>query len=81
MNQAITVLSVFRYKAAVQGLIKCFGADFEGKQDWKRAYKPQMFRESIAQSLCSITGHDFGPDKKRWLTWWQEEGGASNSLQ
>lgn len=73
VNQAITVLSVFKYKTAVEGLIDCFDADFVGKSDWKRAYEPKMFQEKITESLCEITGPKTGPDKKKWLDWWQSE--------
>ncbi len=72
VNQAITVLSVFKYKTAVDGLIECFDANFEGKADWKRAYTPEMFRENIAQSLHGITGHELGPDKGAWHDGWRE---------
>ena len=74
VNQAITVLSVFKTKTAVEGLIDCFGADFAGKQDWKRAYTPEMFRANIAKSLQDITGEKFGPDRDQWLAWWQRTG-------
>ncbi|MDB6064930.1 MAG: hypothetical protein JWR26_1138 [Pedosphaera sp.] len=72
VNQAVTVLAVFKYKAAVDELIGCFDADFVGKSDWKRAYKPEMFRENIADALRTLTGAHFGPDKAQWLTWWKE---------
>jgi hypothetical protein len=72
VNQAITVLAVFKYKSAVDALIDCFDADFKGKTDWKRAYKPEMFQENIADSLRTLTGHSLGPDKEQWLNWWQK---------
>jgi hypothetical protein len=72
VNQAITVLSVFKYKATVEGLVDCFDVDFKGKADWKRAYKPEMFRENIAGSLREITGHELGPDQQAWLDWWRK---------
>ncbi|MDF7801934.1 HEAT repeat domain-containing protein [Pontiellaceae bacterium B1224] len=71
VNQSIDVLAEFKYKVAVNGLIECFDADFEGKQDWKRAYEPEMFRENIAESLTEITGHELGPNKRKWRTWWR----------
>ena len=71
INQAITVLSVFKYKAAVDGLIDCFDADFEDKSDWKRAYTAEMFRENIAESLQHITNQRIGANKQEWLDWWQ----------
>jgi HEAT repeat protein len=74
VNQSITVLQVFKSKAAVEGLIECFDVNFEGKQDWKRAYTPEMFRDHIADSLCEITGQSIGPDKQAWLSWWREKG-------
>jgi len=81
VNQAITVLSAFKYKAAAAGLIECFDADFEGKSDWKRAYTPDMFRENIAESLRRITGQDFGADKARWEAWWQSSGRLAQDLK
>lgn len=74
VNQAITVLSVYKYQAAVEGLIDCFDADFKGKSDWKRAYSPAMFRQTIAESLRAITGQPFGADKATWQEWWDREG-------
>jgi HEAT repeat protein len=71
VNQAITVLAVFKYKAAVDALIASFDADFQGKQDWKRAYSPEMFQDNIAGSLHSLTGQPIGADKAQWSNWWQ----------
>jgi hypothetical protein len=73
VDNAIRVLSVFRHPQAVSALIECFDADFKGKTNWKYAYKPEMFRKHVADSLKEITGKDFGVDKKRWLKWWREE--------
>lgn len=70
VNPCIEVLASFRFPEAVDGLIECFDADFEGKSDWKRAYKPEMFRENIAKSLRALTGMDFPADKKPWADWW-----------
>ena len=81
VNQAIAVLSVFKSKAAVEGLIECLDANFGGKTDWKRAYTPAMFRENIAESLRAITGQPFGRDEKQWLQWWQEKGKSSIGLK
>ncbi|KPL03342.1 MAG: hypothetical protein AMK75_01630, partial [Planctomycetes bacterium SM23_65] len=81
VNQAITVLSAFKYKSAVEGLMDCFDADFAGKQDWKRAYRPEMFRQNIADSLHELTGKRLGADKKAWLDWWQAEGKNSPDLK
>lgn len=81
VNQTITVLSAFKYKAAVAGLIECFDADFKGKSDWKRANTPDMFADNIAKTLHTLTGQDFGPDKTRWLKWWNEEGKKLESLK
>lgn len=72
VNQAISVLGVFKYKAAVDVLVDCFSADFQGKEDWKRAYKPEMFRDNIADSLRTLTGQRIGTDKAQWLKWWEE---------
>lgn len=81
VNQAINVLSAFKYKAAVEGLIDCFDTNFVGKSDWKRAYEPEMFQENIAESLRSITGRKIGLDKKKWLNWWQSEGKSTVDLK
>ena len=72
VNQAITVLAEFKNKAAVDALIECFDTDFIGKNDWKRAYKPEMFRDNIADSLRSLTGQRIGTDKAQWLKWWKD---------
>lgn len=76
-NQAIGVLSVYRHKEAVAGLIDCFDADFKGKADWKRAYTPEMFQENIAETLRTLTGQPLGPDKELWLKWWRNGGEAA----
>ena len=81
VNQCITVLSVYKFKAAVRGLIGCFNADFKGKSDWKRAYEPQMFAENIGESLKQITGQDFGADKAQWIKWWSDEGKNASGLK
>ncbi len=81
VNQAITVLSVFKYKAAVAGLIDCFDADFRNREDWKRAYNPEMFQENIAKSLRTITEQSFGPDKEQWARWWREQGQKQSGLK
>ncbi len=71
-DQAITVLAAFKHKAAVEGLIECFDADFKGKCNWKKSvYTLDMYRKNIAASLRKITGHDLGPDKKAWAKWWR----------
>jgi HEAT repeat protein len=71
VNQAISVLAVFKYKATVDVLLECFDADFKNKNDWKRAYTPEMFRENIATSLRDLTGQQINADKQQWLTWWK----------
>jgi hypothetical protein len=81
VNQAITVLSVFKFKAAVEGLLGCFDADFKGKADWKRAYKPDMYFDNIAETLRTITGRNLGSDKQQWLEWWQREGRLDPELK
>ncbi|PWU09828.1 MAG: hypothetical protein C5B50_26590 [Verrucomicrobia bacterium] len=80
VNQAIAVLSGFRFKSAVDALIAGFDADFNGKNDWKRAYKPEMFRGNIAESLRSVTGQSLGPSKEEWQKWWQEHRNAVPGL-
>jgi HEAT repeat protein len=81
VNQAITVLGVFKYKAAVDALIESFDADFRGKSDWKRAYDPGMFRDNIAESLSQLTGQRIGADKQAWLTWWNAHRDAIAGLK
>ncbi|MCX6925598.1 MAG: HEAT repeat domain-containing protein [Verrucomicrobia bacterium] len=81
VNQAITVLAAFKYRAAVDALIDCFNCDFRGKQDWKRAYKPEMFQDNLADSLRRITGQRFGADKAQWLQWWKEHRDTTPSLE
>lgn len=81
VQQAVAALSAFKHKSAVEGLIDCFDADFAGKDDWKRAYAPEMFRENIAESLRAITGQPIGPDKELWLAWWRAEGARSAGLR
>lgn len=72
VNQAISVLAVFKYKAAVDALIDSFDANFDGENDWKRAYTPEMFRDNIAHSLDKLTGQKIVADKQQWLNWWKE---------
>ncbi len=81
VNQSITVLSAYRYKAVVAGLIECFDADFAGKSDWKRANTPAMFSENIAKALHILTGQDFGSDKTQWAKWWNETGKNIENLK
>lgn len=81
VNQAITVLGTYRYKAAVTGLIDCLDATFNGKSDWKRAYTPEMFRQNIAESLKRLTGKEIAPDKEQWEDWWHTEGVRISGLQ
>jgi HEAT repeat protein len=81
VNQAITVLAVFKYKTTVDALIECFDADFNRKSDWKRAYKPEMFRANLAKSLSHLTGQHIGADKQQWLTWWRAHREAMSGLQ
>jgi len=73
VNQSITVLSAFKDKRAVEGLIECFDADFEGKEDWKRALIPEMFRENIGETLRTITGQSICPDKRQWQRWLSDQ--------
>ena len=72
VDQAITAMAAFKYKAAVGALISCFDADFYGKSDWKRAYNPGMFRDNIADSLRTLTGQKIGANKNQWLQWWKK---------
>jgi HEAT repeat protein len=81
VNQSITVLAAFKYQAAVDALIESFDADFQGKEDWKRAYKPEMFRENIADSLKQLTGQQIGADKQRWQIWWKAHRDSMPGLQ
>jgi len=81
VNQAITVLAIFKYKTAVEVLIDCFDADFRGKSDWKRAYKPEMFRDNIADSLSQLTGQHMSADRQQWLNWWKEHRDTPRGLK
>ncbi len=58
INNSLSVLSTLRYRAAVLGLIDCFGADFAGKSGGKGGYKPESFTRAIAEALqtfsCSL---------------------------
>ena len=81
VNQSIAVLAVFKYKAAVDALIDCFDSDFRGKQDWKRAYKPEMFRDNLADSLRRLTGQRFGADRAQWLQWWKDHRDTTPGLE
>ena len=81
VNQSVTVLTAFKNKASVDGLIDCFDANFDGKQDWKRAYSPEMFRANIANSLQEITGQKLGPNKKAWTQWWAKNRSLRDDLK
>ena len=81
VNQSITVLAAFKYKAAVDTLIDSFDADFTGKNDWKRAYDPQMFRDNIAESLNHLTGQKIAANKQQWLNWWKKHRETSPDLK
>ena len=81
VNQAITVLAEFKYKAAVDALIECFPADFRDKNDWKRAFTPEMFRDNIADTLRSLTGQPIGPDQAQWLNWWKAHRATAPGLE
>jgi len=78
---SITDLSAFKYKAAAEGLIDCFDADFKGKHGWKVVNKPEMFHEHIAKSLRELTGRNLGADKKQWEDWWKAEGQFDKNLK
>ena len=67
----MALMKADRFPEAIDALIECFDAKFDGKGDWKRAYTPEMFRERIAKSLTRLTGQNFPADKKQWETWWQ----------
>ena len=81
VNQSVTVLTAFKNKASVDGLIDCFDANYDGKQDWKRAYSPEMFRANIANSLQEITGQKLGPNKKAWTQWWAKNRSLRDDLK
>jgi HEAT repeat protein len=81
VNQSIAVMAAFKYKAAVDALIDCFDSDFRGKDDWKRAYKPEMFRQNLADSLRRLTGQSFGADRIQWQKWWKEHRDTTPSLE
>ena len=77
VNQAIKVMPEFESPLIVPGLIECFDAEFDDKAFWKRAYTPEMFRQSIAETLRTITGQSFGPDKQQWEDWWRRNSHSS----
>jgi HEAT repeat protein len=84
VNQAISVLSKFRCKAAVVGLIDCLDTVPAREIDEKagrREYTTAMFDEDIAKTLKTLTGQHFGPDKSLWKQWWLEEGQNVDSLK
>ena len=80
VDNAIGTLGDYKYKAAVDGLIDCLSADFGGKDNWKYAYKPDMFRDHIAAALANITGEDFGPNAAAWKSWWTTKGSIPSTL-
>jgi HEAT repeat protein len=81
VNQAISVLGTFKTREAVEGLIGCFDANFDGKNDWKRALDPAMFRENLANSLRKITGEPLGADRAQWESWWKDRGSKQAGFQ
>ena len=82
IGMAIDSLGQFKYKAAVEGLIECFDADFKKHYEGKGEYEtPESYRNRIARSLQQITGETFGADKQQWLKWWREKGKQSAELK
>jgi HEAT repeat protein len=81
VNQTIVVLAEFKYKAVVDVLVDALDVDFQGKQDWKRAYKPEMFRDNIARSLNQLTGQTIPADKQQWSIWWKSHRDSVPGLQ
>jgi len=73
VDNAILVLGAYHHAAAVSGLMELLGSDYSGKQNWKYAYDPEMFREHIADSLQRITGQSFGADRAAWQKWWASQ--------
>jgi HEAT repeat protein len=75
VDLAIQALAELKYRAAVEGLIECFDADFKAHDLGKgERVTPASQRNHIARSLQRITGQSFGGDKQLWLKWWQETG-------
>ncbi len=74
VNTAIQQAPKFRYPEMITGLIDCFDAHFDGKDDWKRATNPEDFRRNIASSLHRLTGVDLGPDAEKWRSWLKTNG-------
>jgi len=68
----ISALPAFKSKAAVDALIDCFDADFQGKEYGKGEGSPYEFLDRIARSLHDLTDESFGPDKQKWTDWWRE---------
>jgi HEAT repeat protein len=82
VDLAIQALAQMKYRAAVEGLIECFDADFKAHDLAKRErVTPASQRNHIARSLQSITGQSFGGDKHPWLKWWQETGKQSREFK
>jgi hypothetical protein len=75
VNPAIEILGAHFFPESVDALIECFDASFEGKSDWRRAYTPEMFRQSIASALHTLTGENLPADKSAWQQWWEKHRG------
>ena len=82
IGMAIDSLGQFKYKAAVEGLIECFDADFRSITRARESTKrPRSYRNRIARSLQQITGETFGADKQQWLKWWRRRASRGAELK
>lgn len=71
-NSAIDCFADFPYPESVDALIGAFDIDFKGQVDWKRAYKPEMFYDHIAEILQRLTGQKIPAKKALWKKWWEK---------
>lgn len=74
LNMSIELLAFYPGRESIEGLLRCFDANFEGKRDWKYAYEPIMFQRRIAESLQTLTGEGYGPHPHVWRRWWNDIG-------
>lgn len=73
---AVHLLSKYKYKKAVFGLLGAWDVDIAKKTSpgIKFSYKQQDFWNDIAESLRNATGEDIGTNKEAWNDWWRKKG-------
>ncbi len=74
--KAISQLSKCRTKAAVCGLIDCYGSDLNRNDSWKMVGTADDLRDRITAALRELTGRPFGWDAAEWRAWWEHDGKA-----